>query len=190
MPRAAEHKQALVDAAAGSFRRRGYAATGLNDILSAAGAPKGSLYHYFPEGKEQLGVTAVKAGGITVAGTLSDLAASSRDAAGLVRGFADLLTGWLEASGYRDGCPISTVLLEMAGESEAIRAEGSRAYSTWRDIIGDKLVADGWTPRAARDMATHALCALEGALMVARVERSDAAIRAVASMLVKQMRAG
>ncbi len=59
MPNIAKHKDNIVVAAMSLFRRQGYASTGLNQILQESGAPKGSLYHYFPGGKEQLGLAAV-----------------------------------------------------------------------------------------------------------------------------------
>jgi len=189
MPRAAEHKQSLVMAAATLFRRRGYGASGLNDILAESGAPKGSLYHYFPKGKEQLAETTVKAGGIVVGQTLEELAASTRSGQAYLKGFAKLLTGWLEESNYAEGCPISTVLLEMAGESEAIRAQGHAAYDKWRQVTGDKFVADGLSRKDAAALATHTLAAFEGALMIARVEKKDAAIRTAASLLSAQLQA-
>ena len=187
MPRAPEHKEALIRAAATLFRRRGYGASGLNDILAESGAPKGSLYHYFPRGKEQLAETTVKAGGIVVGQTLEELAASTRSGHAYLKGFAKLLIGWLEESGYAEGCPISTVLLEMAGESETIRAQGHAAYDKWRQVTGDKFVADGLSRKDAAALATHTLAAFEGALMIARVEKKDAAIRTAASMLSKQL---
>lgn len=189
MPRAAEHKQALIYAAAGLFRRRGYGASGLNDILAASGAPKGSLYHYFPEGKEQLAETTVKAGGITVAQTLGELASNTKDSAAFLRGFAKLLIGWLEESSYEEGCPISTVLLEMAGESDKIREQGHVAYDKWRQVTGDKFVADGLSRKDATALATHTLAAFEGAMMIARVEKKDAAIKIAASFLSAQVKA-
>jgi TetR/AcrR family transcriptional repressor of lmrAB and yxaGH operons len=189
MPRAAEHKEALIWAAAGLFRRRGYGASGLNDILAASGAPKGSLYHYFPGGKEQLAEITVKAGGIMVGRALEELAASTKDGPAYLRGFARLLIGWLDQSGYEEGCPISTVLLEMAGESEKIRAQGHAAYDKWRQVAGDKFLADGLSRKEASALATHSLAAFEGALMIARVEKSDAAIKTAASLLCAQVKA-
>ncbi|MDW3097000.1 MAG: TetR/AcrR family transcriptional regulator [Alphaproteobacteria bacterium] len=188
MPRAAEHKQALIHAAARLFRRRGYGASGLNDILGASGAPKGSLYHYFPDGKEQLAETTVKAGGIMVGQTLEELAASSKDGPAYLRGLARLLIGWLDDSGYEEGCPISTVLLEMAGESDKIRAQGHAAYDRWRQVTGDKFVADGVSRKDATALATHTLAAFEGAMMIARVEKKDAAIKTAASLLSAQLK--
>ena len=44
----------IVDASAELFRRQGYNATGVKQIVTEAQAPFGSLYHFFPGGKEQL----------------------------------------------------------------------------------------------------------------------------------------
>ena len=52
------------------FRRQGYAATGLKAILAASDAPYGSLYHFFPGGKEELGVAALHAGGADLPGAV------------------------------------------------------------------------------------------------------------------------
>src|SRR5271165_4876433 len=73
MPMPAQHRQAIVRAAVALFRKQGFAATGLNEILSRSGAPKGSLYHYFPGGKAELGEAAVRQAGATVTRTLSAL---------------------------------------------------------------------------------------------------------------------
>lgn len=48
----------LVQAATRLFRQRGYDGTGLTEILTEAGVPKGSLYHHFPEGKADLACAA------------------------------------------------------------------------------------------------------------------------------------
>ena len=68
-----KHRDRLVRAAAELFRQRGYAATGINDILGLAAAPKGSFYHYFPGGKEALGAEAVRYAGDRVTDTLRTL---------------------------------------------------------------------------------------------------------------------
>src|SRR4051812_25766766 len=74
MSRPPRHRGAIVRAAATLFRRNGYAATGINEIAEVSGAPKGSLYHYFPNGKEQIAEAAVRFAGAGVVATLEKLA--------------------------------------------------------------------------------------------------------------------
>src|SRR6478735_1017848 len=63
MPRPDRSRAALIDAAALLFRRQGYAATGVNQILEAADVKAGSLYHHFPNGKQQLAAAVVESAG-------------------------------------------------------------------------------------------------------------------------------
>ena len=56
MPAVPKHRQPIINAAVTLFRRQGFARTGLNDIVDVSGAPKGSLYHYFPDGKSSIAV--------------------------------------------------------------------------------------------------------------------------------------
>ena len=71
MPAVPKHRKPIVDAAVTLFRRQGYAGTGLNDIVDTSGAPKGSLYHYFPDGKASIAVAAVEEAGRRVAETMT-----------------------------------------------------------------------------------------------------------------------
>ena len=114
MPAVPRHRQPIINAALTLFRRQGYARTGLNDIVDFSGAPKGSLYHYFPDGKDQIGEAAVRFAGKGVVATLEKLEQEHRTAAGMVHAYCRLVVGWMAKSGFRDGCPISTTLLESA----------------------------------------------------------------------------
>ena len=166
----------IVRAAAGLFRRKGYAGTGLNDVVTESGAPKGSLYHYFPGGKEELGAEAVRFAGARVADTLKALAAEHDHAGDLVRAYAGLLAGWMTKSAFRDGCPITTTLLETTPESSAIAQAGREAIGSWIRILSDALIRDGVKDSEALQLARFAISALEGALIAARVEASAEAI--------------
>ena len=67
------HRGAIVRAAATLFRRNGFAATGINEIVEVSGAPKGSLYHYFPDGKDQIAEAAIRFAGAGLVATLEKL---------------------------------------------------------------------------------------------------------------------
>ncbi len=106
-----KHKEPIVYAASVLFRRQGYAGTGLNDIVDASGAPKGSLYHYFPEGKLSIAVAAVEASGRRLAATLQELSERTENTGDLMVAYANLAAGGMKKSVFRDGCPRSTRLL-------------------------------------------------------------------------------
>ncbi|MDB5432757.1 MAG: TetR family transcriptional regulator [Caulobacter sp.] len=176
MPAAPKHRAAIVAAAAALFRRNGYAATGLADITARSGAPKGSLYHYFPAGKAQIGEAAVRAAGETVRRTFAEIDAETGNAGRLIRAYAGRLAGWVEQSGWRDGCPITTVLLETAADDDRMRAAGRAAFDGWTAVVAEALARDGAEEARALTLARLAISALEGALILARVEQDAAAI--------------
>jgi hypothetical protein len=80
MPAVPKHRQPIVNTALTLFRRQGYSRTGLNEIVDVSGAPKGSLYHYFPLGKSSIAVAAVTEAGRRVAATLTKLVDAARPA--------------------------------------------------------------------------------------------------------------
>ena len=177
MPAAPKHREKIVRAAADLFRRAGYAATGTNDIVARSGAPKGSLYHYFPGGKAEIGAAAVAYAGKRVEATLAELLARhDGDAVATVRAYGALLTGWLERSGYRDGCPIATVLLEVAPSEAGIAEAGRSALAGWAALFARVLDSRGVEAGRAGDLGTLAVTLIEGSLIQARVERNGRCI--------------
>ncbi|MBV1934221.1 MAG: TetR/AcrR family transcriptional regulator, partial [Parvibaculaceae bacterium] len=91
MARKQKHRQPIIDASVTLFRRQGYASTGLNEIVDASGAPKGSLYYYFPDGKISIAVAAVTEAGERVVETLDQLCKECQTTADLLKAHARLL---------------------------------------------------------------------------------------------------
>ncbi|MDO8911576.1 MAG: helix-turn-helix domain-containing protein [Phenylobacterium sp.] len=187
MPAVPKHRTPIINAAVRLFRRQGFAGTGLNDIVDASGAPKGSLYHYFPEGKASIAVAAVEEAGLRVAETMAKLAREHRSAADLMRAHGRLYAGWMRKSGFRDGCPITTVLLELAPRNRAVSEAGRKAYGARLAILREKLAADGFSPARAERLSVLCVSALQGALIQSRVERSGAAIETAADELAAML---
>ena len=165
----AQHRQAIVRAAVALFRKQGFAATGLAEILERSGAPKGSLYHYFPGGKGELGEAAVRQAGATVTQTLSQLRDEAPSAAELIGRYVELLAMWMKKSQWRDGCPITTTLLETAHDLPTVAAAGREAFADWAGVLAGALEREGVEPARARRLARFAISALEGALVQAKV---------------------
>lgn len=173
-----ETKRAIVKAAAHLFQTQGYAGTGLSEILAVAQAPKGSLYHHFPAGKEAIGVAAIEASSAARARALEHLNQETATAGDLVRACAAALGETLAHSGFTRGCAITTTILEAAPSIEAIRAAGAAGYERLVAIFADRFGAEGLAKDEALALAAFVLASLTGALVIARAQQSTRAMRA------------
>jgi TetR/AcrR family transcriptional repressor of lmrAB and yxaGH operons len=189
LPAVPRHRQPIINAAVTLFRRQGFARTGLNDIVDVSGAPKGSLYHYFPLGKSSIAVAAVEEAGRRVVATIEELASECASTGELLRAHARLLAGWMQKSGFRNGCPITTVLLELAPRERVVTDAGRKAYAARLAILSRKLVEDGFAKVRADALAVVCTSALQGALIQARVERSGRPIEVTAAELARLLEA-
>lgn len=177
-------RRAFLDATAHLLRRQGYAGTGLSEIVARSGAPRGSLYFHFPGGKEELARAAMGRSGEQLRRAIR----ATMDAPGGPRaGIAALLealAAGLEGSGYRDGCPIATVALETAAESEPLRETAAAIFDSWVAELARALHDSGMERGAARRRALFVLSAIEGALLLSRARRDLAPLRAVREELL------
>lgn len=187
MPPVPKHKENIVDAAIKLFRQNGYSATGLNDIVAASGAPKGSVYHYFPDGKASIAAAAVTTAGERAASTLATIADKHSKLGNVLKEHAALLGRWLKESEFRDGCPITTVLLEMAPRDRNVTVAGRNAFAARNNMLAVQLLSEGWSPEEADQMAMLCTCALQGALVQARIDRSARPLEQVAATLAMQL---
>lgn len=173
MSAAPRHRQNIIQAAAKLFRQQGYAKTGLKDILAESKAPKGSLYHYFPQGKEQLGEEAMRFAAGQALATLEQLAETHTSAADLLVAFSGQLAGWLEASDFQDGCPMATTILETVPQSAPLREAADSGLRAWQAVFQRLLLAEGVAAVSAARLSSLTIAVLEGALIQARVEMSS-----------------
>jgi len=179
----ANTRERILRTAVGLFQRQGYHATGLNQVLADAKAPKGSLYFHFPRGKEQLAAAAVVTGGAELADELRVALADSAGPADGLAAVARILGSRLTESGFRAGSPVATVALDAAGDSEPIRAACARAYSSWGELLAGRLDAWGVPEQHRESLATTVIAALEGALLLARVKRDLAPLHEAAERI-------
>ena len=168
MPRPDRSRVALIDSAATLFRRQGYAATGLNQILDEAGVRPGSLYHHFPQGRQQLAAAVVDIEGTGIEQLLRRFLATGRPVADIVDRWVDLLAAGL-AGDQRDGCPIEPIATESVNASPLVREASARAFKGWCAAIEDRLRADGRPPAEAKQAALAVISLIEGALILSRI---------------------
>lgn len=181
MANAAKHKDALVHTAMRLFRQQGYASTGLQQILAESGAPKGSLYHYFPGGKEELAEAAVRLGSKLKGDMLVGHAGRHKSPAAFVKAYCTTMATWMEESEFRSGCPIATTMLETAPDSPELTRAGAEALDHWIGIVAPVFLAAGASKAEARTKAQALIAAMEGALLLARVRQSSRPIMDIAA---------
>jgi TetR/AcrR family transcriptional regulator, lmrAB and yxaGH operons repressor len=177
MPRPDRSRAALVENAATLFRRQGYAATGLNQILDEADVKAGSLYHHFPQGKQQLAAAVVDAAGGDIERLLRRFLATGRPVADIVDRWIDLLVAGL-AGDQRDGCPIEPIATESVHASPLVRAASARAFAGWCAAIEERLRSEGWSQGDAKTVALAVISLIEGALVLSRIAGDPAALHA------------
>jgi AcrR family transcriptional regulator len=172
MAKVSDSKAKTVAAAARLFCQQGYHGTALHDILEASGAPRGSLYFHFPNGKEEIGVAAVALGAQAVHDFIAQASAAAQSAEAFVASLARGMAANLERSGYREGCPIAPTALETATHSKALGGAARKAFQSWEREIRRGLERFGLKPAEAERSATAVLSLLEGALLLSRTYRS------------------
>jgi TetR/AcrR family transcriptional repressor of lmrAB and yxaGH operons len=162
---------------------QGYHATGLNEIIQKSGAPKGSLYYYFPQGKEALAAEAIQHAGRIITERIRTSLDAVADPAEAIRGFIYNLTHHVVASGYQAGGPVTTVALESATTNERINAACREVYAEWEAAFAAKLEQSGFEPQRAARLATLIIATLEGGIILSRTEHSPTPLENVAEEL-------
>lgn len=166
----------IVSASTELFGRQGYAGTGIKAILAASDAPFGSLYHFFPGGKEALGAEAIRVGGATYRELVEAFFGVGCDVVGSTRQFFDAAAEMIEATDFADACPIATVALEVSSVSEPMRQAAAEAFESWLAVLRRRFGEAGIEPSRAGELAIELFCALEGAFLLSRATRDKTPI--------------
>jgi AcrR family transcriptional regulator len=182
-------RQRIVEAGAGLLRHKGYAATGVKEIVAAAQAPFGSLYHHFPGGKEQLGEEVIRFGGAEY-GKLGPLIFDAApDVVTGVRMFFDGAADNLQATEWLAGCPIATVALEVANTSEPLRIATADVFTSWIDGLAPRFEDAGLPADRAREVAVAFIAALEGAFVLSQSWRDTSPLRIAGQTVARELEA-
>jgi AcrR family transcriptional regulator len=175
----------MVYSAAQLVRERGVAATGIRDVVERAAAPRGSVQHYFPGGKDQLVSEALLLSGDFAAQWVSSYVDGARrpTPSGL---FTHMVAQWkreFTTRGFERGCPVNAAAAEIAGGQSPVNEPLRTALGRWEDAIVAALARMGIPVRRGRRLATVMLSALEGAILLARVHRDVRPLSTVAAEL-------
>ena len=162
------------------FRRHGYAATGLKQITAEAEAPFGSLYHFWPGGKQQLADEVLRTGGEFFLALYRQFVDEAPDLVSAVREFFAGAGETMRTTDYADACPIATVAGEVASSDEVLRTATADVFELWLVAMTADLVEAGVPAERARSVSLSTLAILEGAFLLSRSLRSTEPMSAAA----------
>lgn len=175
----------MIDGALALLARRGLQGASFSELLAATGAPRGSLYHHFPGGKDELMAAAVDRAGAVLTGALESVAGAPAEA--VVERFLAIWRAVLTRSDCGSGCAVLAVT--VATDSAELLAHATAVFRAWRDCLAELLRKGGLAPAAARRFAIMLIASAEGAVVLSRAEGSLEAFEAVARQLMDQARA-
>jgi AcrR family transcriptional regulator len=158
----------MVQSAVILLAKKGVQATSFSEVLEASGAPRGSLYHHFPDGKDELIAAAVDLAGDRAIGLLDGLTGLPNDE--ILDAFLGMWRAVLDRSQFSAGC--SVLAVTIAPSTPELLEHASSVFRAWRGRLAELFVAGGLTPDAARRYATSVVAASEGAVVLSRAEQS------------------
>lgn len=165
-------KDKLIKTTADVIQSKGYFGTGINKILEITKVPKGSLYHHFPKGKDDLICEAIKYSGKVELEKYSTLASGKNSAEEVFIAIIDNLVDQLLNSNFEKGCPIATVALEVSTNNEKIRTVCSDVFNLMQGRLAAflRLANESNAHQKAKTFLTF----LEGAYILTKVHKNVA----------------
>ncbi len=180
---ASDTRDRLVRTTSRLLRKQGYGATGLNQVMAEARAPKGSMYFHFPGGKEELAAAAIDYFAERVMRSLENGLAEADTVSEAVANFFDDYIEHFHHTDFAEGCAVATVALDAVAAHEALATATGRALRRWIDRYAEALEAEGRSPAEAHSLATLIVAAMEGAIVIGKGERSTEPFVAVRAVL-------
>ncbi|MGI8754861.1 MAG: TetR/AcrR family transcriptional regulator [Acidimicrobiales bacterium] len=165
-------RERIIETTAGLFGERGYTATGLKAVARGSGATFGSLYHFFPGGKQQLAAEALRTAAARYEAMMAEVLGGAPDVVTAVQLAFESAAATLQETDYVDACPIATVALEVASSNEVLRLVAAEIFAGWLDSLQMPFIAAGVDPGRARELAILFLGALEGGFLLSRTAKS------------------
>ncbi|BEP13145.1 TetR/AcrR family transcriptional regulator [Acidothermaceae bacterium B102] len=163
-----DSRSRMVASAAALIGSRGVSATSFSDVLAESGAPRGSIYHHFPDGKTQLAQDAVR---WTSGRVLAHQAAyEGTTARGVLERFVAMWRNVVLSSDGSAGCVVAGVAIDTTARDVALVDVVRETFRAWVDLLTSQLEATGIGPPRARAIATATLAGMEGALILCRAE--------------------
>jgi len=172
----------MIIGAAGLLSRRGLQGTSFSEVLAATGAPRGSLYHHFPGGKDELVAEATRFVGDRLLAALAQFEPTSPG--DVAEQFTAIWRRVLSGSDLAAGCSVAAVTVDAGEDQGDLLTVAGSVFVEWQGAVAGLFEQTGVPPDRAADLALLLLVSVEGALVVCRAERSLEPFDRVSALLV------
>jgi TetR/AcrR family transcriptional regulator, lmrAB and yxaGH operons repressor len=160
-------KKMLVSAAE-VMRERGAAGVTIDEVLARSGAPRGSVYYHFPDGRNQILAEALRYSGDSITAMIDD--AAGWGARALLREFVEFWERLLTDGDFTAGCPVVAAAIG-SDDDPKLSAEAGVILGRWCTALTQAFVNDGFDDDDAASLAVMSIAALEGAVVLSRSTR-------------------
>jgi TetR/AcrR family transcriptional regulator, lmrAB and yxaGH operons repressor len=172
----------MVISAAEMLRERGAAGVTIDEVLARSGAPRGSVYYHFPDGRNQLLTEALQYAGEAITEVIDK--AAGNGGMYLIRQFVEFWEDLLVDSDFTAGCPVLAAAIGSADDEPQLTTVAGSIFSHWRDALTRAFVSDGFDEPDAASLAIMCIASLEGAVVLCRSTLSVDPLRDVAQQVV------
>lgn len=170
-------KEDIIRAAASLMQKKGYFGTGLNEIIKESGAPRGSIYYHFPNGKEQIAEAAVKWTEQFVLSLIKEQLGKYDDALSAIKMFILDSADRFEENEYFTGVPIAALVLETSSQSSRLKECCHHAFEVWSEAFTKKISESGYSEERAEALGPVIHTMIQGALISAMASGSGEPLR-------------
>jgi TetR/AcrR family transcriptional repressor of lmrAB and yxaGH operons len=176
-----DSRSKMVQSAANLIGSQGLNATSFSDVLADSGAPRGSIYFHFPDGKRELAKDAIRLTSQQVIAYMQTCVANT--ASGVLAHFVALFQHVADASQGAAGCAVAGVTIDIPASDDELLNYAREAFHSWEALLAEQLNSVGITKKRAAGIAVIAIASVEGALILCRAEGGAGPLNEVAKQL-------
>ncbi|WP_338452286.1 TetR/AcrR family transcriptional regulator [Niallia oryzisoli] len=181
-------KSMIIDISTTLFQQKGYKGVGLNEILKECKITKGSLYHHFPNGKEELLIACLDSMSRAITTDIEDIFKRSLSTREALQVMIEQLIGDFERQGTIAGYTFTSIVSEMASFSEPVRNACSDLYTKMQGIYVIKLHEDGFSKETADSLALMMTASIEGGIMLCLTQKTSEPLKTISHVLLNLLK--
>ena len=176
-------KAYIIETSTELFQQKGYKNVGLSEILKECKISKGSFYHHFPMGKEELLIACLENLNESIINDIEEIFKRYSSTKEAIKTVIEKLINDFDREGIITGYTFSSIVSEMSSFGDSVREACSRLYKGIQNIYLKKLIEDGFSDDMAYSISLIITTSIEGGLMLCQTEKSSNPLKTISNTL-------